>query len=81
MIFSRICVNNNGDSSSFLDDSEEMMDATKRILLFASLCTKRTLDLNNSIFCRWDAADDAKALPAITKLADLALPLSSVLEM
>ncbi|KRY74145.1 hypothetical protein T4A_11950 [Trichinella pseudospiralis] len=79
MVFSRICVNNNGDSSSFLDDSEEMMDATKRIvwlfneyifcilgrgytlsddlLLFASLCTKRTLDLNNSIFCRRDAVD------------------------
>ncbi|KAL1229945.1 Uroporphyrinogen decarboxylase [Trichinella pseudospiralis] len=31
MAFSRICVNNNGDSSSFVDDSEEQMEATKRI--------------------------------------------------
>ncbi|KRX88008.1 hypothetical protein T4E_1585, partial [Trichinella pseudospiralis] len=31
MAFSRICVNNNGDSSSFVDDSEEKMEATKRI--------------------------------------------------
>ncbi|KRY99117.1 hypothetical protein T4C_13630 [Trichinella pseudospiralis] len=31
MVFSRICVNNNGDSSSFVDDSEEKMEATKRI--------------------------------------------------
>ncbi|KRZ42103.1 hypothetical protein T4C_1546 [Trichinella pseudospiralis] len=31
MAFSGICVNNNGDSSSFVDDSEEQMEATKRI--------------------------------------------------
>ncbi|KRY74129.1 hypothetical protein T4A_5244 [Trichinella pseudospiralis] len=31
MVFSRICVNNNVDSPSFVDDSEEKMEATKRI--------------------------------------------------
>ncbi|KRY73310.1 hypothetical protein T4A_6400 [Trichinella pseudospiralis] len=38
MAFSRICVNNNGDSSSFVDDSEEKMEATKRIARLFNEC-------------------------------------------
>ncbi|KRY65613.1 hypothetical protein T4A_6849 [Trichinella pseudospiralis] len=106
-----VCCACNGDSPSFVDDSEEKMEATKRIArlfneyIFCSLSPipfsvdvmlliENAYGLQMSILgsafigiavivdvMKHRLTDDATAIPAMPKLANLALHLSYVLEL